>query len=110
MNRAERRRRARRGQPVLIAGDGIVAAELPGHRYEAQPHAELPAKRPGEHRWIATGAWVLTPEAVAGAYDPDKLKFLDHENLMHLSIGCWDCEEPLGTIQPGSRCPVAGDG
>lgn len=110
MNRAERRRRARTGQrqPVLIAGDGIVAAGL-GHRYEARPHAELPPKRPGEHRWIATGAWVLTPEAVERAHDPDTLKFLDHENLMHLSIGCWDCEQPLGAIEVGSRCPAAGD-
>ncbi len=108
MSRAERRRqqRAHDRQPVIIAGDGIVAAELPGHRYEARPHAELPDKQPGEHRWIATAAWVLKPEHVAGAHDPDVLKFMDHENLMELGIGCWDCEQPLGAIQLDSRCPA----
>ena len=108
MNRAERRRRERAEakQPVIIAGDGIVATELPGHRYEARPHAELPPKVDGEHRWIATGAWVLSADLAAKANDPGTLKFLDHENLMHLSIGCWDCVEPLGAIEVGSRCPA----
>jgi hypothetical protein len=107
VNRAERRRRERAHgkEPVLIAGDGVVAAGL-GHKYEARPHAELPEKRPGEHRWIATGAWVLSNEAVEKASDPDTLKFLDNENLMNLSIGCWDCEQPLGAIARGSRCPA----
>jgi len=105
VNRAERRRQARahRKEPVIVAGDGIVAASL-GYKYEARPHAELAAKQPGQHRWIATGAWVLSPDAVEGASDPDKLKFLDNENLMHLSIGCWDCCLPLGEISPGSHC------
>lgn len=107
MSRAERRRqqRAHAKEPVLIAGDGIVAAAL-GHRYEARPHAELPHKRPGEHRWIAAGSWVLSSKAVEKAHDPDTLKFLDNENLMHLSIGCWDCEQPIGVIKVGSRCPA----
>jgi len=104
-NRAQRRRTGDR-QPVVIAGDGIIAAELEGSRYEARPHAELPTKQPGEHRWIATGAWVLTPRMVEKANDPDTMKFLDHENLMNLSIGCWDCERPLGSIKVGSRCPA----
>jgi hypothetical protein len=104
-NREQRRRRARQGRPVLIVGDGIAAAELPGHRYEARPHAELPAKIPGHHRWVAVGSWVLTQDAVASAQDPDVLKLLDHENLMALSIGCWDCEQPLGAIVIASRCP-----
>lgn len=111
------RRKARRAQeradakaqkktPVLIAGEGIVATELPGHRYEARPHAELNPKVPGEHRWVAVGSWVLSDDAVAGAMDPDLQKFLDSENLMSLSIGCWDCEKPLGEVKPGSRCPA----
>jgi hypothetical protein len=107
MNRAERRRRGRvhEKEPVLVAGEGIVAAEL-GHRYEARPHAELPEKRPGQHRWIAAGSWVLSNDAVEKAHDPDTMKFLDNENLMTLSIGCWDCEQPLGEIKPGSHCPA----
>jgi hypothetical protein len=107
VNRAERRRheRAARRPPVLIAGEGIVAAAL-GHRYEARPHAELAAKVPGRHRWIASGAWVLSDVAVEGAHDPDVMKFLDNENLMHIGIGC--CERPLGAITVDSVCPADG--
>lgn len=109
MNRHERRRQARaeKKTPVLIAGEGIVAASL-GHRYEATGHRELPAKEPGRHRWVATGAWVLSDLAVEKAHDPDTMKFLDNENLMNLSIGCWDCERPLGVIDIKSRCPAVG--
>lgn len=113
--RRQRREQARREaknarrQPVLIVGEGIVAAELPGHQYEARPHADLPTKIPGKHRWIASGAWVLTDAFVEGAADPDLLKFLDHENLMNLAIGCWDCEKPLGAIAFDSTCPASGD-
>jgi len=106
-NHASRRRRPPR-QPVVIAGAGIVAAELPGHKYEARPHAELPPKQPGRHRWIAAGAWVLSDEMVEKAGDKDTMKYLDHENLMGLSIGCWDCEQPLGQARPGSRCSAGG--
>lgn len=110
MNRAERRRRERdnRKTPVLMVGDAIVAAGL-GHKYEARPHAELPAKEPGKHRWIATGAWVLSDDAVKHSNDPGVMKLLDHENLMHLAIGCWDCERPLGEIAVDSVCPAKGE-
>lgn len=117
MSEARRRRREQtrretktaKRQPVIIAGDGIIAASLPGETYEARPHAQLPAKVPGKHRWIATGAWVLTDEMVAGANDPDLMKHLDHENLMSLALGCWDCERPLGAIAYDSTCPAPGD-
>lgn len=102
MGRASRHKRERR-QPVIIAGDGIVARSL-GQAYEAKPHAKLPAKRPGEHRWVAMGTWVVTN--VTGMLDPDQMKLLDHENLMGLGLGCWDCEQPLGQIEPGSLCPA----
>lgn len=109
MNRQERRRqeRSHKKTPVLIAGDGIVAAAL-GHKYEATGGAEPPPKVPGKHRWVAVGSWVLSDLAVEKAHDPDTLKFLDNENLMSLSIGCWDCEQPLGEIHPGSHCPAEG--
>jgi hypothetical protein len=51
---------------------------------------------------------VLSDNWVKDANDPDVMKFLDNENLMQLSIGCWDCEQPLGVIQYGSRCPAEG--
>lgn len=113
MNRSERRRqeRAARKTPVLIAGEGIVAASL-GQKFEARPSADLPEKVPGKHRWVATGAWVLRDIDAEKAYDADTMKFLDNENLMNLSIGCWDCERPLGTapgaITANSRCEAEG--
>lgn len=109
MDRAERRRRERgaRKQPVIIAGEGVVAGEL-GHQFEAKPHAQLPTKKRGEHRWIASAAYVLSQDMAEKAEDPDTLKLLDHENLMFLGIGCWDCEQPLGVVKPGSWCPAKG--
>jgi hypothetical protein len=89
VNRAQRRQsRTHAKEPVLIAGDGIVARVL-GQKYEARPAAQLPVKAPGVHRWVATGAWVLRSVDVEKAYDADTMKFLDNENLMNLSIGCW---------------------
>lgn len=108
-------RRAQRRQPkiparVVIAGDNIVATEL-GQKFEAVERHDLPPKRLGQHRWIATAAFIMSDEAVAGAYDKDQLKFLDHENMFSLAIGCWDCEQPLGDparggITYGSHCPA----
>lgn len=108
--RAEREARQAR-QPVIVVGDNMVAGTLPGHTYVAKPHAELPAKVPGRHRWIVTAAWVAPAALIDDAYDADVLKLLDHENLMELGIGCWDCEAPLGQGQPGtiaagSKCPA----
>lgn len=103
MNRAERRKHGVPKQPVIVVGDGIVATEL-GQRYEAKGAAELPAKVLGQHRWIATGSWVLSPSAVFHAQDGDLPQILDRENLMYLGVGCWDCEMALGQIQPHSVC------
>jgi hypothetical protein len=105
MNRAERRRqsRAHEKEPVLIAGDGIVAAGL-GQQFEAQPSAELPPKVSGKHRWIATAAYVLNDEDVENAFDENKHKILDNSKLFVLGIGCYDCEQPLSVVQ-GRPCP-----
>jgi len=106
-DRAERRRQERedRRRAAIIVGDGIVATGI-GHRYEAIPRAQLPDKEPGKHRWFAVASYVVTPETAATAFDPEKIKFLDQENLFMLAVGCWDCEEQLGTIEADSRCPA----
>lgn len=80
---------------MLIAGANMVAASL-GHRYEAVPHRDLPEKEPGMHRWVAIAAYVLDMSTAKVAYDPDRMKYLDHENLMTLAIACYDCELALG--------------
>lgn len=91
---------------MIIAGDGIVATSLEGSTYEAVGHAELPSKVPGEHRWVASASWVLSLDQVEHATDVDRIKLMDQENLMYLGIGCWDCEQPLGSIKVGSQCPA----
>jgi hypothetical protein len=113
VNRSERRRQeraqarsARQKMPVMMVGDGIVAGELPGHQFEAQGGAALPPKVPGHHRWIATAAYVVRDVDAEKANDAEHFTFLDHENLMYLAIGCWDCEEPLGKIKATSTCPA----
>jgi hypothetical protein len=108
MNRAERRRRERAKNSILVVGDGIIAAGL-GQKYEATGRAPLPKKVPGKHRWVAVASWVLDDLTVEKANDPNTLKFMDNENLMSLSIGCWDCEEPLGKINPLTFCPAKGE-
>lgn len=111
MNRKQRRAAGERKTParVIIAGEGIVAAPLE-QKFEAVQRNELPAKIPGVHRWVATAGFFMTDEAISGAYDKSQMKFLDHENMFHLAIGCWDCEQPLGDpakggITHGSPCP-----
>lgn len=106
MNRAERRRNERaaaRKIPAVIVGDNMVAAEL-GHQFSPR-RGELPEKVPGKHRWIATAAYSLSQEMAEAADDESKIKLLDHENMIDLAIGCWDCEKALGAeIAPDSVC------
>lgn len=104
--RAKRRRAERDGRRQIIVGDGVVATTVEGGTYEADPRTELPAKVPGQHRWIATAGYVLDMNQVYAANDPDMPKWLDQSNLFMLAVGCYDCERTLGTIQPGSHCPA----
>lgn len=112
MNRAERRRQERaaaknsaRKQPVIV-GQGIVATELPGHRFEAKPMKPLPPKEPGKHRWIAIASYVVSDVQARDAMAVDIPKFLDHESMFDIGIGCWDCEEPLPAVGADSVCPA----
>ena len=116
MDRAERRRRERasRKAPGVTVGDNIVVAGL-GHQYEPKPLATMPEKIPGKHRWVAMGSWVLNDEQVAKEFSGefDAPSILDQENLYFVSIGCWDCEQALGTqpgqVSPDSVCLARGD-
>lgn len=116
MDRAERRRNERAQQkalkrkiPAVIVGDNIVAGELAGHQFEAR-RGELPEKVPGRHRWIATAVYSLPQEMAEAVDDESRIKLLDHENMVDLAIGCWDCEQALGAeIAADSPCPAPGD-
>lgn len=75
-----------------------------GPKVEAVQHhgAPLPEQRkPGEHCWIVTGMWRVTPRT-KGEYQ------LDTENLITLDgPGCFHCEE-LWSPELAAR-PCAGD-
>jgi hypothetical protein len=62
----------------------------------------------GRHRWIVTAAFVVKDIDAALATDPDHSTLLDHENMFHLALGCWDCEKALGEIDFGSICIAPG--
>lgn len=109
MNRAERRRRQRledkRRQAADRAGQPFTAGQ--GHVFSGggvlQEYAggrDLPPKQPGRHRWTANATYSLSLDQAAAVHDPDTYKFLDHENLCFVTIGCWDC------VEPGSPCPA----
>lgn len=112
-NRWERRRRARQEakQRVVIAGDGIIAHALENAPHYAAKRNPMPAKVPGQHRWIATAMWHITAEQAADAMtdDVDRMHLLDHENIVSLLVGCVDCEQSAGEIRPGEPCPAGDD-
>jgi hypothetical protein len=114
VNRSERRRQdreARKRTRVVVVGDGIVATGL-GHHYRAEGGAELAAKVPGRHRWVAMSSHVLTDAQAATAYDDAARHLLGPDTLMYLAIGCWDCEQVLGEpdgVEVDSVCPAEGD-
>lgn len=89
--------------PRIIVGENVVAVPV-GFEPVVGPMATLPAKVPGKHRWVASVAYVMSERAVSNARDPDVTKLLDHENLLNIAIGCWDCEHPLGAISAYGRC------
>lgn len=101
------RRASRRHRPSAVVGDNAIAVGT-GEVFEAKPHATPPPKEPGRHRWVVTCAYTVTDDIAATAEDAATVKFLDHENLIHIGIGCVDCEQALGFVQIGSYCP-AGD-
>lgn len=109
---------------VVLVGDGIVASPTDYTFDSASSTGKLPPKVEGQHRWIATAGFTLT-DAMAAEVDnspaprsgwlgrrhrpglaPDAAFVLDHKRLFHLAIGCWDCEQELGQVKVGSRCPT----
>lgn len=65
--------------------------EATGEEFEVDDstsrEASLPEKVEGEHRWIATAAYVV-PDVEA-----DQVA-LSEEHLLDIAVGCIDCERP----------------
>jgi hypothetical protein len=103
------RKAQRRDKPTIIVGHGMIATPT-GQFDEARPMAQMPDKIPGKHRWIAIACYIMSDDQVSKAMDPKELKFLDHESMYELSVGCWDCEKQLGSqIAWDSKCTAKGD-
>ena len=63
----------------------------------------LAADRPGEHLWIMTAGWIIADPA--SAYDPERVKLMDRENLVILAgPGCFKCERPYSGQMAKRRC------
>jgi hypothetical protein len=101
--RARRLANAQKHAPRIVVGENVVAVPVGLEPYVA-PMAQLPPKRPGKHRWVASVAYVMSERAVSNARNPDITKLLDHENLLNIAIGCFDCEQVLGAISAYGRC------
>lgn len=68
---------------------------------------ELPAKRKGEHRWVAVCSFFLSQEEAEAAVSPGNKVLMGMSNILTYGIGCYDCEE-IYHLAHGSPCP-AGD-
>jgi hypothetical protein len=108
MDRAERRRQRRQAaKQGTRAGDVLLEHTWSYER--VKPTGQLSPKKHGEHRWVVICTYGVSEASMRTAGDPGAVNLLDHENLVAAQAGCYDCEQALGTIKPGSWCP-AGSG
>jgi len=119
MNRAERRRLARRTSRELSArmeagaerGETPIGYYTASGKFEFAGHqdGDLPERVEGRHRWIATAGYVLTDGDVMlelrSQGGSGERQYLDHRRLFTFGVGCYDCEGILGEITPDSICP-----
>jgi len=98
--RAERERQKVVGMVITTEGQSeyVSPEQLAG--LAASP---MPPKIPGHHRWIAVAMYAVTEHEML---DTTASAHLDTRNLAGVHFGCWDCEQPLGLIQPGTHCPA----
>lgn len=118
MNRSERRRLARRNARTLGAQMESAAerGEVPVGFYSASGEfayvgdqgGVLPDRVYGHHRWIATAGYVLTDDEVRTELRSQggsgERQYLDASRMFVFGLACYDCEQALGQIEPGSFC------
>lgn len=81
-----------RGPQQHITSDRLVHAE------ERTDRVLAAARLTGDHVWIATVAYLVTPPLEDGA-------ILDVDNLMFRpAVGCYVCEEPWSPYLNRRRC------
>lgn len=87
MDRAERRRQEREAERRF----GCLA--------------DLPAKLPGQHRWVAISGYTVTNEQANALINATgEPVFFDETNRFTTTLGCYDCEKEPPEIMPGSTC------
>lgn len=118
MDRAERRRQARAEARRIMLHDGPGHTNVTtstGQHYDVTTSAgQLPPKIIGVHRWVATAAYVVSQRQADAMFTESAPKYLDHESMFSMGVGCWDCEMELsreprpGCVTADSRCPADG--
>lgn len=108
MNRQQRRKLERQR---TVVGGHVLAGQ--GTTHKAVPHAQLPAKQPGRHRWIGMAAYVLDDERAALGFAEGNRVVLRPADLWEFGVSCIDCEQPYPLVED-RPCPapayVAGGG
>ena len=64
----------------------------------------LEPPRPGEHVWLATVAFRITPEQARASQDGASQVHLDMENIAAIGVICFICEEPFTQRLSYRRC------
>lgn len=60
---------------------------------------DLPDKVIGKHRWIVVALYSVTADSLKAASRGEQA-VLDHENIIHILAGCYDCEEEYPAPEP----------
>lgn len=113
MSRAERRRQERaraKGRTINVPDGTLVRAQVltgTGQVEEVTNYRELPAKRPGHHRWVVAIAHVLGDEQAEAWQEGGGQVLLDPSSVLSASLGCFDCELAYADVK-GRPC-AAGD-
>ena len=98
MNRAERRREARR---KITVGENLIVTGTGQHiDVDRHPERNLPPKTGGRHRWMVFAAFYCADPSADGP------KFMDQENLISVGTGCYDCEQPWRPDNTNEPCPA----
>ena len=64
----------------------------------------LEPSRPGEHVWVATVAFRITPDEARASEDDASQVHLDMENIAAVGVICFVCEEPFTQRLSYRRC------
>ena len=73
------------------------------HQYEVKqdtPLVSMPDKARGNHRWVVLATFTTTGQNLRANARGEGDVLLDRENLIDISVGCVDCEQPWPSPEP----------